>query len=751
MRRDTEHSIDYFSSVEHYLSALLERKDYADAVKYFEHQKHLLDGMTDAQAASIYLLATRAYARSANYPIALKTARLAQNSASKEGDSILLAEIFMAIANILRDTNQFGDAEKSYRDAESIFRRNDSLEGQSRALNMLAGLYFKQSDYKNSLTFLMEAIEIARKIGDKKKLAFMMGNIGRIQTFIGNFKEATKHLLTNIELSEELGDGLETARALLSLGYVHMKSGEYDKANEAFERALPLINAAESHRDEVIYLTYKGELNYLMNNFDEAEICLLDSLSKANAISKDSTLAGRTLRHLAELELRQENYTRAQRYAARSKTIMEQAGDKVELGALMKINAIITAATDNSGACRKLYRKAIEMLDDSRVRFEKVEALVAAGKCEQFSNRQRLTYLFRAEEFYSRYNLKLNLEEVERLISRIETSKPTSRVIPTESGICDSSIDYVSSNEKILQFKKQLPLLAYSDLPLLLTGETGVGKDHMARYFHHVVRPGTPYVAVNCAAFPESLLESELFGYHKGAFTGADQNKIGLFLAANGGVLFLDEIGDMPLNLQTKILGVLENRSVTPLGQTGTVALDIKLVAATNRNLEEMVEQGTFRRDLYYRLSGLCFEIPPLRKRKEDIQLLLKLFMERAKLTFGDNSLPSDLVRQFIEYDWPGNTRELFNKVKRLDIMTRMVADGDLAELSRTMFSPEHIETGSTLFERVEQFERKILVEAMLAASGNKSEAARILGIHEATVRTKLKRYDISLSEIQLS
>ena len=247
---------------------------------------------------------------------------------------------------------------------------------------------------------------------------------------------------------------------------------------------------------------------------------------------------------------------------------------------------------------------------------------------------------------------------------------------------------------------------------------------------------------------PETLLESELFGYHKGAFTGAVVEKPGHFVVANGGVLFLDEIGDMPLHLQTKLLGVIESWQVNPLGSTKPVSIDVKLVAATNCSLEEMVEQGKFRRDLYYRLSGIAFEIPPLRERKEDIPLLLNHFMRKCNLTFEGNSLPSDLVKQFIDYDWPGNTRELYNKVKRLEVMTRMLTDGDLIELSRSIFNSEEISSGNTLFERVEQFERKLITEALLATGGNKSEAARMLGIHEATVRTKLKRYEINLDNI---
>jgi len=158
-----------------------------------------------------------------------------------------------------------------------------------------------------------------------------------------------------------------------------------------------------------------------------------------------------------------------------------------------------------------------------------------------------------------------------------------------------------------------------------------------------------------------------------------------------------------------------------------------------------MVEQGSFRRDLYYRLSGITFRIPPLRDRKEDIPLLLRYFMQRCRLLNNGDILPSELVHHFVDYDWPGNTRELSNKVKQLKVMVELVEKGDLIELSRSIFSVEIPQAKGTLFDRVEQLERQLLVEALLASGGNKSKAARILGIHEATVRTKLKRYNITV------
>ncbi len=738
-------SVEICQSMERFMASLIDQKNYAEAVRYYETNRKDLDRIGGSQAGEIIHLAAKAYASLAHLPIALKVARTAQHLVAEEGDIPLLAEIFVTIGRILRDMSEFKEAEKAFRDAESIFRRNDCLEGQSMALNQLAWLFFKQTDYSNSLAALMDAIEIDRKLGDKRKLASMMGNIGRIQTFIGDFDEAEKNLRINLNLSQELNDTLEIAKAYLSLGYIHVQKTEYDKADEAFSHAYPLIIESGSRRDEAIYLTYLGELRYQSGQYEESREILNKALTLTHELAPDSTLEGRVLRHLAELSLRIQELRQAERYSARSWTIMEQAGNKVEMGALCKIKAVVAEARKRDRQSRELYVKAIDLLGDAKVRFEKADALMAAGRSELFTHRQRLTYLFRAEEIFARSRMAYRQREAERLIDDLDprdANRATGGSVTP--GACQEDMEYHTTCSEILQFKKQLPLIGRSDLPILLMGETGVGKDHLARYFQHITRPGRPFVAINCASLPETLLESELFGYHRGAFTGAEKNKQGLFVTANGGVLFLDEIGDMPLDLQTKLLGVLENRRLIPLGSTTAVDLDIKIVAATNKNLEQMAEKGTFRRDLYYRLSGVSFEIPPLRRRKEDIPVLLNLFMRQCGLKSPDMALPSELIRQFVEYDWPGNTRELFNKVKRLEVMAEMVAEGDLVELARSMFGGDMPSDNGSLFDRVEEFERKIISEALLAAQGNKSEAARILGIHEATVRTKLKRYGLS-------
>ena len=741
-----EHAGDEFRrTLTHFLSSLVAKRDFAGAIKCYHDNVSLIDSAGGAWTGTLLHHVAQAYASLSNLPAALRMARSAQSHLENASDRQTLAELFITLGGILRDMGENGEAEKAFRDAESIFRRHDCPEGQSKALNLLAGLYYRKGDFKNSLSILLEAVTIAKRLGNLRQVAFMMGNIGRINTFIGDFRQARKHLELNIELSTELNDLKETAKARVALGYVFLQEGRLSEAKAVLDRALAETERIGLSRDAIICRSYLGELAYRQGDLELGRTVLSAALEAARAISADSSLCGRIMRHLAEVDFLSGRNRFAQRMAARAAVIVKRHDDIVELGALTRLKALLAFAAGDRSSARSLMAKAIDRLEESGVRFEKAITLVAAGRSTMFSSRQRLTYLFQAEEFYSRHELSVLAEAVNRHIAEIDyvSSRPTQKGQTRKSVARED--EFLTNNAMLKRFKSQLPAIGQADLPLLLTGETGVGKDQMARFYRSVTRPDGPLVAINCASLPEALLESELFGYVKGAFTGADGSKQGLFVTANGGVLFLDEIGDMPLGLQGKLLGVLESRKVTPLGSVKPVALDFKLVAATNQDLEAMVEAGTFRRDLYYRLGGMCLTIPPLRERKEDMPTLMTRFMESCRLLEEGEELPTELVRQFLSHNWPGNAREVFNKIRRLAVMSDMVADGDLAELSRTIFEKEIPHPDRTLFEQVEQFERQLIVEALLAARGNRSEAARMLGIHEATVRTKLKRYGISL------
>ncbi len=296
-----------------------------------------------------------------------------------------------------------------------------------------------------------------------------------------------------------------------------------------------------------------------------------------------------------------------------------------------------------------------------------------------------------------------------------------------------------------------LDRIADSSASVLIAGETGTGKELVARALHERGRrKAGPFVAVDCASLPEALLESELFGHARGAFTDAHAARKGLFVQASGGALFLDEIGDLPLALQAKLLRALQTRSVRPVGANDEVPFDVNLIAATNRDLESAVEEGRFREDLYFRINVIHVEMPPLRARGGDVLLLAQHFVDRYAAQAGKRvtGLSPDAAERLLAYVWPGNVRELENCIERAIALTRHETIGldDLPEKIRGFQRSHVLVAGDDPSELapLEQVERRYILRVMEAVGGSKTLAARVLGIGRKTLYRKLEQYKIA-------
>jgi PAS domain S-box-containing protein len=312
--------------------------------------------------------------------------------------------------------------------------------------------------------------------------------------------------------------------------------------------------------------------------------------------------------------------------------------------------------------------------------------------------------------------------------------------------------DIISKNARMRQIFETLPNIAQSDATVLIQGRSGTGKELFATAIHNLSpRADGPLVKVNCGALPETLLESELFGHVKGAFTDAKQNRLGRFQAAQGGTILLDEIGDMALSVQVKLLRVLQHREFEPLGSEKTIQADVRVVAATNRNLEQLVAEGLFREDLYYRLNVILISIPDLTERPEDIPLLVEHFMERFNRRVGRHldRVSDDAMALLLRYPFPGNVRELENVLEHAYIVARgPVITGDdlppyLVEGRRLEPPPHQRPPAQGLFSEGPEAERQRLVECLQRNFWSVPRAARELGVHRTTLWRKVKRYGI--------
>ena len=378
-----------------------------------------------------------------------------------------------------------------------------------------------------------------------------------------------------------------------------------------------------------------------------------------------------------------------------------------------------------------------------------------------------------------------DLNDILELTERaIEAGKMMAEVVSyPDSPKAESEVQIVGSSRKMQDVYKQIGQVADSDATVLIRGESGTGKELVARaIYHHSSRRDKPFLSINCAAIPDSLFESELFGHEKGSFTGADRLRIGKFEQADGGTIFLDEIGDMPPQSQAKVLRILQNGTFERLGSNQTRKVDVRIIAATNKPLEQAIKEGKFRGDLYYRLNIVTINIPPLRERKEDIPELVRHFL--SSFGRGTTSITEQAIEKLKNYSWQGNVRELENTVQRASILSKgkVITDAHIifdAEYVKTEQSKEgsgalcgdtasyleeissqlkphldalfrYIVTNSgqnvysELFGIIEEF---LITRALEETKGNRVQAAKLLGISRNTLRHRISRYGIGLTE----
>jgi transcriptional regulator with PAS, ATPase and Fis domain len=336
------------------------------------------------------------------------------------------------------------------------------------------------------------------------------------------------------------------------------------------------------------------------------------------------------------------------------------------------------------------------------------------------------------------------LEESDEIIGNAEPSV-SPRILPS------SMQGVIGLSESLVDLYRVIDRVADTLCTILVTGESGTGKELVAKAVHkQSQRVSKPFVAINCGAIPEALLESELFGHARGAFTGAHANKIGRIALAEGGTLFLDEIGEMPLSLQVKLLRVLQAREYSPVGDNRTLKADVRIVAATNVNLENAVLAGTFREDLYYRLNVIHLAVPALRERSEDVPLLAQHFLAKAREKMGKGGeleISRATAQLLAEYQWPGNVRELENTIERAVLLCAgtVIDPKDLPQRvcglgTEKRITPRLPDTGIDLRNAVESFENQLIRQALERTKWNKKQAATLLGLNRTTLVEMLKR-----------
>jgi transcriptional regulator with PAS, ATPase and Fis domain len=336
------------------------------------------------------------------------------------------------------------------------------------------------------------------------------------------------------------------------------------------------------------------------------------------------------------------------------------------------------------------------------------------------------------------------LKENERLKKEIKTLK-------------SKEVSIITKNDEMLNLLKQIEKIASLDITILIYGESGVGKELFARAIHQLSpRRDKPFIPINCANISKDIMEAEFFGYKKGAFTGATEDRKGIIEKANGGTLFLDEIGELPLDIQAKFLRFLQNKEIRKIGYDKVIHVDVRVIAATNKDLKQLVKEGKFREDLYYRIAGFTLKIPPLRDRKEDIPLLVNHFIQKFNNMYGTSvqGITKDAMKLLINHNWEGNVRQLENVIFKACIL---VDNNDYIDVEHIdpeiRFYKQNLEFPLDYSEakkqHIEKFMKTYLKTLLSMTNGNITQAAKLANIERQSLQKLLKKYDVDPSEFR--
>ncbi|NIP44526.1 MAG: AAA domain-containing protein [candidate division Zixibacteria bacterium] len=680
-----------------------------------------------------------------DYISALDSASNAYRLARADSDNDLVAKIQTesAKANLALGKTEF--AQREYRDVIAACKRSGNISGIIDTLNRMAQISFINGDFSGAENLLSEALDYAQQNGLSERIAKLTGNLGQIANMTGKFDLAVEHITESITKNSELKAFPNLCRAYLSLAYAEMRLGNFDSARKSLQRARGLIEKHNLTREYGIYHEYLAELEYMVGAYDVALEQIEKTLEHGYKLSEASALISQGERLKAEILAQLGREHEARGSAEKALQVAEEIGEKLEAGAAKRVLAEIYAQGKEFENAREHIYSAIDLIKESRARYDLARAYISAYMIHKGNVGESRYYLQLARELYSGMNLEFNLirsvPKEEDVGGSYEVSTPDGKII-----------SIVTSNRRIRAIMRAVDSIKDSDIPILIEGETGTGKDQLAKYIHYSSkRRSGHFIPVNCAAIPHELAESELFGHVRGAFTNAVSNKEGLIAAADGGTLFLNEIGELSPAIQAKLLGVLENKKLTRIGDLNPRNVDFRLICATNRDLEEEVRGGSFRQDLYFRIAVMTFELPPLAQRGDDIFDLIAHFLKEYGFDVShERDFASKEIRAGLrQYDWPGNIRELRNEVNLLALSypgdTAKVI-GELAEKLSSEANQSKVDRDAGLAEQISAFERDRILEALAQADYVIRQAAVILKMPEATLRSKIKKHNIILA-----
>ncbi len=612
------------------------------------------------------------------------------------------------------------NAQENLLESYLYFKRYNNLDSAQRALNFLAFVQHTTGATADAIKNLEACIEINDSMGKVGNVITLFRNLALVQFKSGAIKSALSQYNRIGKYSVQMSDN-EYAQTYLTFAIINAFKGNLKNSSELINRVVSYPGIYK--REQAIYYEYLGWIYNLDGQYIKAVATLKTGLELSMKIAPESDHISQTKRLLADAYLGLRKYDEAKTTAEEALAVAEKINERVEIAACYRVLAQVAQQRRAVQTAHEWYKKAVDIFKLIQSRYELAATQVLMAESGLYDVHERNALLYMAKEYFE-------AEEIEPYIKRIDAL--TAKQPPSGgngSGKKNGSAAFIAVHPATKKIVEMARHIAGCNMTVLLTGPTGSGKDHLAKLIHEYSGRKGEFVLINCAAVPDTMVEAELFGYAKGAFTSADRDKIGLVEHADGGTVYLNEIGDCSPAFQAKLLEVIETCQVRRLGATDSKTVNVRFIAATCHDLKELISDGRFRLDLYHRLNEIPIILPPLDERRQDIAELTRCFLKELKPDVDPQSDDPDFRRlcDWLEMQaWPGNVRQLKAKVNWLF----QISEGDLKAMS------EHV-------ARQELSEREMMRKALEETGWNRSETARRLGLTEETVRRRIAKHNL--------
>lgn len=755
-----------------------------EAMQHFQRCLSM-EGFSDDRSSRtyVYVPLARLTLKKGDIAKALEYAQKTLTASERARDEDQIAEAAFVLAEIEEERENFAEAERYLKRAMDIFEANHTQPALAKAHTLTASLEFKQQRIDEAIIHAEKGGAIARELNDRFTIAKNEWICGKIKFFKGEREAANAHFEAARIRFEELETPYELGRLLFDIGLLKDEADEATatirSAIRIFER-LDATHDLERARGALFRIKPAGKAPDagVVGLYEVVKI-INSTLNLEEVLNRVLDLAIRRLRAERGMILLLDPITSALRTRV-VRNIKEGEGESKRSPQSIVKEVIQTGQSVMSADARADVRfvdsesviaeNILSILCSPMIIKERIAGAIYVDhrQARHLFSQKDLNFLeaFADQAAIAVENARL-YEELEEARTRLSLENESLR----REVLVEKHLDsVVGQSEQVARIQFSIRKASSGTSTVLLRGESGTGKGLVARIIHNVSpRRNGPFIKFNCAALPETLAESELFGHEKGAFTGADRRKLGRFELANNGTIFLDEIGKMTLAMQSKLLRVVEDKEFERVGGTQTIKTDVKIIAATNLEIEKAIEQGTFREDLFYRLNIIPLVLPPLRDRKDDIPLLAEHFIRKICKDLGiDNKrLESGVLDLFLRYNWPGNVRELEATLHRAIVMSNgetitrndfygLFADAGIPMGEATMPAPTSLlnpmigkmEINGEVYDEVLSSVDKQLIERALESSGGRiREAARRLGLARNTLKAKIQKYNIAVRE----